>query len=789
MRISLRNKLLIRWIAGTIGALVVILVAFQILLLIFLNPIMENMLTESVKNASGGRYSVHFDKLRFNIFTRSIQISGLKIGPDTANVNELKKNPRPGRDVYIVYVPKLYINHIDLLKAWRKKEISISDITLAKPEVSVLRTKDSIKVEPQEEFELSAMLPKGYRSFRVTNLYMNDGRFSMITNRDTASPAFSIDHASVRLKNVYIDSLARRQNKALYFADDMEIHIRDYQRLMPDDLHVLHVEETDIIRNDIRFKNIRVEPDSLKLAKENAGEGTSPQSYTIVIPELDIGNIDIFTAFSQNDIYIEAISIPELSIAVEQGNRPKTAEEARKRKNFDIAKLLPSSYQSFQVKKIDLGHAAISYRTKKSKSPMVLNDVAISIDNLEIDTTQLSTDKRLFYADDVELHVKNYKLPIDDKMYSAYIGEMVASTAKSQLSIYGVRLKPRYEKYKFAQVLGRQTDRFDMRINSILAFGVDLKTLLTSRALIADKVAINGLNLYAFRDKRVKRVEEKVPTLQQMITGFDYYFNIPRLRVNDASFTYEEHGEKAAEAGIVKADHVNADISYLSNDNYINTKHPMEMHGEGTLMNAGHVQTQLRMPLNDPEGHFTAEGVLDNMKFTDLNPMIEPATGVLIKGGIIEKMRYEIQGDNREAHGKMEFYYHDLEIALKDKETGKTNGVQQTVGSFVVNNLVIASDNPKKNKPFRTGAISYTRNENRAMLNYMWNAILSGVQSSIGVSEELQKLQQLKDKKGEMQDKKNERKEKRQEKKEERQSKRDERRQNREERKAQKDSQ
>jgi hypothetical protein len=104
--------------------------------------------------------------------------------------------------------------------------------------------------------------------------------------------------------------------------------------------------------------------------------------------------------------------------------------------------------------------------------------------------------------------------------------------------------------------------------------------------------------------------------------------------------------------------------------------------------------------------------------------------------------------------------YNGLKVELTDGK-GSPGGIKNTIGTLLINNLIIQDKNPSEGQPLREGLIAFGRDNKKGFVNYLWNALFTGVKSSIGVPD----VQDIKDKRDERKKKRDERKEKREEKK------------------------
>jgi hypothetical protein len=93
-------------------------------------------------------------------------------------------------------------------------------------------------------------------------------------------------------------------------------------------------------------------------------------------------------------------------------------------------------------------------------------------------------------------------------------------------------------------------------------------------------------------------------------------------------------------------------------------------------------------------------------------------------------MEFDYIADNEKAKGKLIMIYKGLDIAFKNKQTGKATGIKERLIAYVANKIIIDS-NPVEGKGIRDGKIEYERDPERFFFSYTAKSILSGVKTSI----------------------------------------------------------
>jgi len=117
-----------------------------------------------------------------------------------------------------------------------------------------------------------------------------------------------------------------------------------------------------------------------------------------------------------------------------------------------------------------------------------------------------------------------------------------------------------------------------------------------------------------------------------------------------------------------------------------------------------------------------------------LNPIVETNAFVKVLDGVVRGGRWEFTLDNEVAKGNMALRYNDLKLVLLDERTLDRGRGRKNVLTFVINNLAVRSNNPRKffNRMV-CSPIYLKRDKSRFVFNYLWKSTLTGLQGSVGL--------------------------------------------------------
>ncbi len=376
-----------------------------------------------------------------------------------------------------------------------------------------------------------------------------------------------------------------------------------------------------------------------------------------------------------------------------------------------------------------------------------LDDIMVDIKGFDLSRTG---EQRIFKSDDVAMSFSGFEYHLPDSLNKISFDRVFFKVSDSSITLTNVLLDPKEEKYEYGHIVGDQTDYLRINVDAVKASGIDLHSLALNKNILAKKIDLDGLNIYAFRDKRIPRLTEKERYLpQKYLLDLKVPIAIDSLKVNKGKIEYEEFGEESFRPGSVDFKKLNASLINVTNIPERIISDPFcVLTANARLMNAGNLDLFIQFDLKKEKHPFFISAKLEEMDLTHLNKMLEPNAFVTIKKGYNDILTMSANADDDVAIGEMRFEYDNLKVSLVNKNTFENKGMGPVIGSFFANTFIINKSNPRL-IIFKDGQIYFERNKYRSIFNYWAKIFFSGVVSSIGAKsnkKEIKKYEKMEDK-------------------------------------------
>ncbi len=370
--------------------------------------------------------------------------------------------------------------------------------------------------------------------------------------------------------------------------------------------------------------------------------------------------------------------------------------------------------------------------SQKIRDTLVVSGINIALTDLYLDSLRSSTNQGLPTLASFNISLDSVRQMSKDSLYAFSVGAVEVDVLDKTIHIQDFQVQPTFNKDELITLFDQQHNQFAAKISSLKVTGIQLNQWVKSTQLRAQRISVDSAHLAIFKDKRLLQNRAVKPLLQTMLQSVPLAFQVDTIIVQASQIEYEERNGLSNRSGRISFDRLYA--SLYGATNIFSSQNTFEANIRAAFMNAGIFDLSLRVPLNSEQGYHQIRGELSQMHLDKLNPFLEPVAFASVKSGMLNKLTFEINADERISTGKAYFIYDDLKISLVNQEHPKNPAIREMLGTWVANWFVVKTDNPTRNQPLRVGQIYYERDPGRSVFSYWCYSLLSGLKASIGLS-------------------------------------------------------
>ncbi len=437
------------------------------------------------------------------------------------------------------------------------------------------------------------------------------------------------------------------------------------------------------------------------------------------VQELNVEGIFILPLLLKKKLCISSITLVQpwfqysrRSKKLPQQSKSETGSSPLRELQIDRIRI-----DSGKVEMIDSASCGVTFRGRLN---FKLSGIAL---------TNLSTDSMKWNAE--AMTAEGIVVDLPTSFYKATLQNLSYSRSDRSIQMDSFKLIPTLGRKEFALKSGKQVDQFTLLLPLLKVTGFDLSKTAAKPSFIAEEIDLH-FNLDVFRDKRNPRAIRSATRLPvTFMQQLPFPVHIDTLIISPSNIVYQEHPEKGDAAGRISFNELTAGIGNVSNDSTGESR--MKVHTR--FMNAGEMNADFTFPFQKGKP-YSVKGSLVDFFMPEINPMLEPIAHIRIESGKIQAMKFNFIYDSRKSNGNLELRYTDLKIlALKDDEYKSTNKLVTLIISAFVKKRIDKTNSIDE----RTGTIAIERDPQKAVLNYWWKSVLSGIKAVFGFETAVQK--------------------------------------------------
>lgn len=324
--------------------------------------------------------------------------------------------------------------------------------------------------------------------------------------------------------------------------------------------------------------------------------------------------------------------------------------------------------------------------------------------------------------DSFTCEILNTEMLTKDSLYTISLGNTQISSTSNAASIKNFWVTPNFGMKEFSIRSGKQTDRIELKLSSIVASGLDIKNLFLKEELLADLIQLDSAVIDIYRDKYFKWYSVRKKFVRELINDLPFKVKIDELKVNNSELTYKELMPPAKLPGGVTLSDLNATISNITNTDT-----------GSTIFNAScniAKKSLLKLKLDFPSNAttFYCYGQLYGLEMDELNSLFAPTSSISITSGYIESMRFRFGSNTEVIGGKFILDYRDLRMAAINPDNMDTSSLLLDIKTIIIN-TVVKNDSDDDAVPGTQVQRRYTRDK---FITYnLIQTIVLGIKNSV----------------------------------------------------------
>ncbi|NJX15422.1 hypothetical protein [Tamlana crocina] len=429
------------------------------------------------------------------------------------------------------------------------------------------------------------------------------------------------------------------------------------------------------------------------------------------IGQISIENLSYWDCLFNEKIAVETLLIQNPVIKYVQNNKVKQADFEQK------------TWGSL-TQKVELGEVLVSKAdvlvVKKDNDSLLFSSPNV---NLKVDGLKFhKNENKPVEFDGFSVDAKNIKYALND--YDDVFVDSLSVT-KTASFLNNVKIKTKFDKAAFSQVVETERDHVDIHFKSVSVTGQDLKLLNSSVVGInAERVSVDKPHFEIYRDKLVADDLEPKPLYGKMLRNLKFNLGIDTLNINQGAIVYSEKVKKDNGAGRINFTNFNATIANLGNSYSSDTETLIEVNTD--FMEGSPLQVQWHFKVQDSTDRFVFKADLGHITAASMNSFSEPNLNTRFNGELYQTF-FTIDGNPKLSSIDLKIKYDNFKVSML-----KEDGWEKKKFLSGLINWFISNDSKENEDGYRYGhAEQVERDKTKSVFNFIWLSIRSGLRSAI----------------------------------------------------------
>ncbi|QCR22062.1 hypothetical protein [Pontibacter sp. SGAir0037] len=675
--------------------------------------------------------SVYYSSLQKKLTAQTIRVSS------DPEANERLKHANTAKPyLFDIAATMLSIDEIDLLESYRSKNLQVNEVVLQAPDLNILQDRDIVDAQQnQDEQAQASELFQVINHIRVNAIRLRHGTFTLRENKEKIIRTQVLKQASATLLNLNLTPQTVNSPEDKFPIDDLILTAQDYSYHTPNGLYTflldsIHysTQKQELFARSIKLRSNKDANDSLK--QENQA---SRNLFNVSAANFSIKGLDIIQSYQTGRFNISEIILNEPEVAILQDQRVVAGSQQEDEEAIlgEAAEVV----ETFQVNRLRISDGNFQLKVLEDTivSSQSLAEVSLVLEGLRAVSMQTNDPLEMFTAANLGLHLQNYTYTMPDSLYVLEVGEITSSLREQSLQIKNVSFTPLLSREDFTKKLPYSSDRYEIHVPLIQLLDIDTKALFNMQDILVHRINVHDPVIDIYRDNRVPRDPNKKPfTIQKMLRQIKAYLLVDSAAVYNGKLTYSEISPNGLKPGQLVLDDMHLRLSNITNDSVlIGKKNFLTAKGVTQLMGKSELKVQFLFDLNHPEDKYSYEGTLQRMNFEEFNPLLENIAFIKFESGKINHVNFKVNATEHLATGQINFYYQNLDLQLVKKDNPAKPGFFLNAASYLLNHMVLKSNNPRRKGNFREGTIEVERDYQKSVFNHMSKAMINGIATSL----------------------------------------------------------
>ncbi len=498
-----------------------VLIIFQQTIRNYVSDTIGDMLINSMKEATGGVYKTTYDLVRFDIISKELRISNLKIELDTTVISrEEYLLSRP--NLLHINTPLIVVKLRSLMPLLFNDKLYVSYIGAINPQFSLVKSLHNSAVkEPSNtnKKDIVDVINTYFSALEVDSFRVEKGSFKISTHAENEEElnVIHIGEFTAMLKNFRLDSLSPSILLKGMRAQSFDLEVIDQEVNLPEINQTIHFNKLSLSTTDSTFVL-----DSLKVA--NIIKDDSRNVSDLSINKLQILGFNFDNAFANNELLINEIRLDEPNLIFKKND----FSSKKKSKTSSSNNSLFEYFKQLKVNKINIFNGSIDYEAERKTK---VDNFTISVSDYTINPNDWKERKAISNFKLLLFSASGIEQELPDSIHVAKIDHIIYTGLNNKAVVRKLSLKPISGRNSYKSLKSRNTN-FSTYAN---IKAITLTHFYPEKLVINNELDIDSIIIDKPHSSILQFPAMRIAKSKKVVKKGDFKFSINHLITNNGS--------------------------------------------------------------------------------------------------------------------------------------------------------------------------------------------------------------------------------------------------------------
>ncbi len=671
----------------------------------------KSIIKGAVLKSSDSTYIIRYDSSAIDEVAGNATFYNVRLQSDSLQMKMIREQTAGLPPVlFNIRVDTVRIREVKVQDMLSKNQLAAGLIEIVSPTIQIIQTgtEKEAKLDAEDSLALYQKLIGNYKQIDAKTIRVLNGKVQFVKGNE--APHFVIQGVNFQINNFKVNKRRDYSNLIAYFVKDAVAKVQSI---------TLNTESAVFRFSDIEYNA----PKKLLRLGELYQLDKEAKETFINLKNTYFSGLSTNAFVNLHRFQADSLVTDGGVLSFYRGNKSDPGKTSNKDSTewlMDNDFLNQAEIRNIMIHKTQV---QIFDRQNPQAEPFKLKDARLTASGLKVSKTGSSL-QDIIGGSEFSVETGGFVSRTKDNLYSLEIGPFSFDNQSNVLRINSFKLVPLISRAQFVRTVKKQTDFMNIDVRDIVFRGADINTFIDRKTLIAESASLTP-RIEIFNDRTLPpdNRDKRGQAPHEIIQKIGLTLLVKNLKINNGYIGYEERSAQTGMTGKLTFTNFDGTVKNITNIPSRLSRDPvMVIDASALFMGKARLNTKWELPQTTKNGQFKISGSLGKFDASLLNPVIEPLAAASVSEGTIQRIAFNISGNENSSAGTYNIKYSGLKVdVLKvDEESGELQkkGLISALANVAVRSNVDTQTQATKQ-----------RENNKSFFNLLWKSIFEGVKN------------------------------------------------------------